>query len=176
MPLILDPRTSVLLLARWIGHNAFALTATLLKLPCKNSAILPHFSALTIHVCIFELASERLLQVGEEVDSMTFKHALGEVAFIVAAIGPLVPPGAVFLAVDELALVHRAVGQPRLRALSMLAILAPLALIPVPFQVFKCAHSVSLVVDPVSLIHIASWVYEATVALANAMLPHALVD
>lgn len=176
MFLILDPRTSVLLLARWIGHNAFALTATLLKLPCKNPAILPNFSALTIHVCIFELAGVSLLQVGEEVHSMTFKHALGEVTFIVAAIGPLVPPGAVFLAVDKLALVHRAVGLPRLRALPVLAIVAPLALIPVPFQVFKCAHTVGLVVDPVSLIHITSWVYKATVALANAMLPHTLVD
>ena len=176
MLLILDPRTSVLLLARWICHNAFALTTTLLKLPCKNSAIFPYFSALTVHICIFELASVRLLQVSKEVHSMTFKHTFGEVAFVVAAIGPLVPPGAVFLAVDELTLVHRAVGHPRLRALSMLAIVAPLALIPVSFQVFKSAHAVGLVVDPVSLIHIASWVYQATVALANTILPHALVD
>ena len=108
--------------------------------------------------------------------TLTLEHTVNEVALVEAAIGPLVPPGAVFLAVDKLALVHRAVGLPRLRALPVLAIVAPLALIPVPFQVFKCAYTVGLVVDPVSLIHITSWVYEATVALANAMLPHTLVD
>ena len=133
MLLILDPWTSVLLLARWIGHNAFALTATFLKLPCKYAAILPHFSALTIHICIFKLASVRLLQVGEEVHSMAFKHAIGKIALIIASVGPLVPPGTIFLAVDELTLVHGAVGHPCLRALTMLAIVAPLALIAVPF-------------------------------------------
>ena len=133
MPLTLDPGASVLLLARWIGHNAFALAATLLELPCENAAILKNFGAMTIHVCVFELSRERLLQIGEEVHSMAFEHALCEVALVVAPVGPLVPPSAVFLAVDKLALVHGSVGQPRFRALPVLAIIAPLALVPVPF-------------------------------------------
>ena len=137
MLLILDPRASVLLLSRLIGHSAFTLASSFVELPGVYAAIFIDFRPLAIHVGIFELSSVRLLHVGEVVHAMALENTVGELAFVVAAVGPFVPPGAMFLALDEFTLVPRIVRQPSLYALPMLAIIVPLTLITVPVQVLE---------------------------------------
>ena len=85
----------------WVSHGSMALLATFSESADVDLAILPDLSALTIHVCIFELASIGLLQVCKVVDAFTLKDASDEAALIVTAIGPFVTTMAILLTVSE---------------------------------------------------------------------------
>ena len=94
------PASNVLPLIR-VSHRSMALLATFSKRADIYFAVIPDLSTLTVHVCIFELASVGLLQVCEVVDAFTLKNASDEAALIVTAIGPLVATMAILLTVSE---------------------------------------------------------------------------
>lgn len=106
MFLIPLPWTVVLFLIR-VGHTALSVLPPLLELAGVHFSIMPDFSAIPLHVGIFELASVGFLQVCKEVDAMAIEHSIREVALIVAAISPCVKAFSVLFALLEHACVLR---------------------------------------------------------------------
>lgn len=173
--LVLLPRALILLLV-WVGHGSFAVLASLLELTDVAFSIEPLLSAVTIHVCIFEVASVGLLKIGEIVSPVAFENALRKVSLVVATVGPFVLAISVFLRVFKLADIFRLVGLPNFCPLAMLAVVEPVSFVAVAVQVREGALPIGLVVLPIADVHVSRGVDQAAIALAKSVHPHALVD
>ena len=99
---------------------------------------------------------------------------VGPGAFVAAAVGPPVLPGAFFLARPELAFVAVAVRRD-LDAAALLSVLLPVPDELAALEADEAALAVGAVVEPVALVHVAVAVREAALAADSVLAPLAVV-
>ena len=92
---------------------------------------------------------------------MASENAINEVSLVEAAVGPLVAPTAIFLALVVLALELDASLVPRLSPVSMLLVIQPFTVVCGAFGVDECTPAIGHAIHPLPLVDAPICLYHA---------------
>ena len=114
-------------------------------------------------------------QIHHRTLTLPLENTVHEVTLVEAAIGPLIPPTAVLLALVVLALEADLALLPRFRAHPMLMVVHPVTLIRAAFRVYENSAAIGHPVSPLALVNTPIRLYHATEALHLTLDELALV-